>query len=617
MLARVRIVGRLPAVRVATAVVAALTALVGLPLASPVPAATAATDWDVISLPARQADDVVDAYGVGIHTPFLDTPYADAPRVADALADLGVRHVRDDLFLGNPRQYDAIRTIARRGIAFDLIMGRPDRPGTPADYVRTVAGLPKGAVEAVEGINEWDHFGAGRDWVTETVSWQRQLYREVKRTRATAHLPVLSPALAFRRNYPALPDLSPWSDVANAHVYPGGYKPGTELGRIFDALRAVISGKPLVTTEAGYHNATNTTNGHNPASERAAGLYLPRLLLEHYTRGHARLYSYELIDEFHDPAKVNPEAHFGLLRRDWSPKPAYTAMKTLLGLLADPGPDFATTPLRLKVDGWPSDGRFVVTQKRDGRYVVLLYRDVSVWDPQARRDLPVEAADVTLAFTTSYDMTVHRVSEGAAPVSRTRGTTVRVPVDGGVTAVTLTPPRLNAQAAGPTDVEVTSGDRSATVTWALPDRSDDLTAVRVKRMPDGVATRVDPAAGRWTDTGLVNGKSYRYKLRALSPSGRSRVVKTPEVVPATVPGKVRITSARVRGTRLTVSWSAAAARGRPIERYRVTHGTQTVVVAPTTTEVTVRRVPRAVPVTVQARNARGWGRVSRARVQVS
>src|SRR5690349_12390529 len=107
---------------------------------------TSADAADLTPLPATPSDAVVDAYGVGIHLPFLDTPYADATRVADALSDLGVRHVRDDLFLGNQRQYDGIRTIADRGIKFNLIMGRPDKPGTPADYVRTVAGLSAGAV---------------------------------------------------------------------------------------------------------------------------------------------------------------------------------------------------------------------------------------------------------------------------------------------------------------------------------------------------------------------------------------------------------------------------------------------------------------------------------------
>ena len=151
---------------------------------------------------------------------------------------------------------------------------------------------------------------------------------------------MLAPALAFKWNYVTAGDLSQNADYANGHMYPGGYRPSNEISQITAAIRGSIANKPLVTTEAGYHNAMNTTNGHRPVPEDVAGVYLPRLLLEHYLRGEKRLYSYELIDEFADPGLTNPEANFGLLRRDWSPKPAFTAMKNTLALLDDPGPSF-------------------------------------------------------------------------------------------------------------------------------------------------------------------------------------------------------------------------------------------------------------------------------------
>ena len=59
-------------------------------------------------------------------------------------------------------------------------------------------------------------------------------------------------------------DLGLWSDYANAHMYPGGYSPTNEVSRITSAVRGAVGTKPLVTTEAGYHNATSTTNGHLP-----------------------------------------------------------------------------------------------------------------------------------------------------------------------------------------------------------------------------------------------------------------------------------------------------------------------------------------------------------------
>ena len=91
--------------------------------------------------------------------------------------------------------------------------------------------------------------------------------------------------------------------------------------------------------------ATNTTNGHLPVPEDVAGVYTPRVLLDHYLRGEKRVYTYELVDEFDDPGLTDPEAHFGLLHRDFTPKPAFSAMKNLLGLLNDPGPAFTPTSI--------------------------------------------------------------------------------------------------------------------------------------------------------------------------------------------------------------------------------------------------------------------------------
>ncbi len=574
-------------------------------LVIPGPTVTAASASTLTPLPATQSDKVVDSYGVGIHLPFLDTPYADATRVADALSDLGVRHVRDDLYLGNERQYAGIKTVADRGIKFNLIMGRPDKPGTPADYVRTVAGLPAGAVESVEGINEWDLFGAGRlDWATEVATWQRDLYTETKANPATAHLPVLSPSMAFKWNYAALPDLSPYADKANAHMYPGGYKPSNEITNITNALRTVVPSKPLITTEAGYHNAVNTTNGHLPVDEKTAGVYMPRLLLDHVMRGEERVYSYELIDEFDNTAKTNPEAHFGLLRRDWSPKPAYTAMKTLLGLMADPGPEFATQPLSLASAGWPSDGKYLVTQKRDGSYVLLLWRDAQVWDPVLRTALPNPTANVTLTFGEQLDMSVYRVSEGSQPVSQTRGSSIQVPMDGGVTAITL---KDAVPAPAPTAVTATPGDRSATVSWDLPASDAEITGFEVLRS-GGVAQRVDASARSFTDTGLANGSSYTYSVRALATGGDSAWVTSGAVVPATVPGAPTIANTAAGTGAVTVTWRAPASNGRPILGYELSHGTKVLNVGASTLKATLSGLPRrtTLRVAVRARNAMGW-----------
>lgn len=575
------------------------------------PARAAVTSYDAIP-----ADSVVDSYGIGIHLNFLDTPYADASAVASALRNLGVRHVRDDLFLNAPQQYDAIRTVAERAnVRFDLIMGRPDRPGTPEDYVDTVADrLPEDVVESLEGVNEWDHFGGGDNWVDEMKSWQRRLYVAAKANAATADLPVLSPALAFRWNYAEAGDLSQYADLANAHMYPGGYPPSNQVRAITDALRGSIPDLPIVTTEAGYHNALNTDNGHLPVSEEAAGTYLPRLLLEHVLRGEQRVYSYELIDEFDDSGLSDPEAHFGLLRHDLSHKPAYDAMRNLLGLLADPGPSFAPGSLALAFDEAPSDGRYLLTQKRDGTFVLLLWRDVSVWDPRpdSRGPLDVPPAPVTLRLDQTADWTVRRPSSGSGPVAQSSGSTLSLQLDGEVAAVEIDPERPDLPP-DPVAVTATSGDRRATVGWSLPETSSAVTGFEVTRSPGAVVTRVLGDVREYVDTGLVNGSTYNYTVRALTADGSSAAVAAPAVVPAGVPTRPRIVEALPGKRSITVRWRAARPNGSAVTAYRLVSGGRAITVGPDRHRATIRRLPadRRLRVIVRARNAVGWGPAAR------
>ena len=563
---------------------------------------------DITPLPAVQSDSLVDSYGVGIHLPFLNTPYADATAVANALSDLGVRHVRDDLRTNDPREYAGIRTVADKGIKFNLIMGNPSSPDSAATYVNTVATqLPAGSVESLEGSNEWDINGTA-SWVTELTQRQKDLYQAAKADPATASLPVLSPALAFKWNYLPLGDLSQYADIANGHMYPGGYKPSNEVSQITSALRGTVPAtKPLITTEAGYHNALNTTNGHLPVPEDVAGVYTPRVLLEHYLRGDKRVYTYELLDEFDDPALTNPEAHFGLLHRDFTPKPAYTAMKNLLGLLSDPGPSFTPQALPIKVTGFPSDGKYVVTQKRNGQYVVLLWRDVQIYDPVLRLPTPVTPTSTTVQLAKTSNVTVYRPSEQSGPVTQSQTASFPLQLDGSVTAVTigkLPPP-------APTSVTATAGNASANLSWQLPTTDAAVSGFEITRQPGAVTTTVAPAARSYAATGLTNGTSYTFSVKTLSPDGSSAPVSAPAVVPkapVTVPSPPTITATTAGSGSITVTWTAPATGGSAITGYQLLNGSRTLSVGSTVRKATLTGLAKnaRTRVAVRAKNAVGW-----------
>lgn len=113
----------------------------------------------------------------------------------------------------------------------------------------------------------------------------------------------------------------------------------------------VSGAKPVWATEAGFHTALRARTGQPPLSERVGAVYLERTFLEHFAMGVGRTYAYELVDEKPDPAGREPEWHFGLLRNDFSPKPAFTALRNLLAVVgSDPG-IAPPRPLALAITG--------------------------------------------------------------------------------------------------------------------------------------------------------------------------------------------------------------------------------------------------------------------------
>src|SRR5581483_5657888 len=133
-------------------------------------------------------------------------------------------------------------------------------------------------------------------------------------------------------------------DIGNFHPYAGGKEPtsggwGISMDRAIVEERKVCGDKPIWATECGYHNRIEE-KGHPGVSELAAAKYFPRLHFLMFNKGVGRSYSYELADQKPDDPTTTMEQHFGLLRHNGSPKPAFDALRNLIALLRDPGPEF-------------------------------------------------------------------------------------------------------------------------------------------------------------------------------------------------------------------------------------------------------------------------------------
>lgn len=347
---------------------------------------------------ARSAGSFVDSIGVNVHMTYKDTAYADRDRLAEKLSEAGIRHVRDGLSYDTQYAYDTFNQLASRGIHTTFIMGDPtEQRDTLPELISTLRTKVRGAAEAVEGPNEYSHSGDPR-WAERLRPYQRRLYAAVKSSPDLRGLPMLAPSLISPQDHAALGNLSDALDFGNKHSYPGGDIPEANLTEELSVAARVSGGRRSYVTESGYHNALNTDSGHRPVPESVAATYMSRMFLEYFRRGVARTFAYELIDEWPDPAKRELESDFGLLRSDYSEKPAFRSISNLIALLNDRAGVRKPRPLSYSVGGAPDDLRRLVLEKSDGSHYLVLWRAARVWDPDARRPLPVAPKAVTVSL---------------------------------------------------------------------------------------------------------------------------------------------------------------------------------------------------------------------------
>jgi hypothetical protein len=369
---------------------------------------------------ASGADTFVDSIGVNTHTFYSDTAYGDFEAIKAKLAELGVRHIRENLALDRPDQYEGLNELATIGVKSTLILGEPSEEASNLDEMISIVSTNLGgAVDAVEGPNEFDMRGHP-NWAAELREYQQRLYGAIKADPSLAALPVIGPSIVQRTHQEALGDISSVLDYGNIHPYPYGEPPEGNLSSYLGRAAANSGAEPVIATESGYHTALNWGGEHPPVSEDAMATYIPRIFLDYFGRGISRTFSYELVDEKPDPANADREENFGLLRNDFSPKPAFVALRNTIAILADPGPAFAPESVDYSVGGSRADLRQVLLQKRDGSFYLALWRATSVWDPGSKTALDPPSEAVTLSFDRqlkSAQRYLPNVSVESSPVS--------------------------------------------------------------------------------------------------------------------------------------------------------------------------------------------------------
>ncbi len=345
----------------------------------------------------RPSAAFVDSIGVNTHLGYTDTIYRRYDEVIrPRLAELGIRHIRDGLRADRKDVVAKLNDLAGLGIRSDLLL--------PPEQAVAIAKEVRKSVETVEGPNEPDH---GSGWEAKARERQIALYRAIKGDAETARLPVLVSGMANTRDSPGrLGSLVEALDFGNTHSYPGGLPLtsggwGISLDRAFAEARKVCDPKPLICTETGYHNRLEE-KGHPGVTEAAAAKYIPRLLLTYFDRGIVRTYLYEFADEKPDPEMRDMEQHFGLLRVDGTPKPAFVALQNWIARLRDPGPAFEPGAVAFTIEGDTRDVRHVLLGRRDGAFDLILWREVLSYDLQSKQDKTVTPGTLTVRLQTPF-----------------------------------------------------------------------------------------------------------------------------------------------------------------------------------------------------------------------
>lgn len=390
----------------------------------------------VHSVHASSADAFVDSVGVNTHWSYRT--YSDQSKtLMSILLKSGIRHIRDGAI---PETMDLL---VHSGIKETMLI-EPTQGIIPnstywsgaapagtygiANYLKSH--MPVGSVDALEMPNELDVFSYLYKWHSLDASnlskdpssesyygaygeaVTKDCWQAIKSDPTLNSIKIIGPTVGVQVPSPYAPGslynyvdwgaFHPYPGRANTFIYPQPYDTvtkyywnsfqpsvniaadpygGTPLMFIWyqPAFTTGENTRSMVASETGYQTGTQSQGGISPTAQAK---YVPRLFAEYFRNGIVRTFLYEFYDEGKD--RTNREDNFGLIYNNLTPKPAYTALASLLALLAEPGANFTPSTLRYSLTIQPS-GSYTRTgyvhdlllQKSNGDFYLLLWHEIS------------------------------------------------------------------------------------------------------------------------------------------------------------------------------------------------------------------------------------------------
>jgi hypothetical protein len=416
--------------------------------------ATIKLAWAKWNAPVMAADNFVGRIGVNTHFAFTFEPdYDNYTGIVQKMKEANIRFAREHVYYepGHPNddeRYMIFRHMVANGIrisciADDRYAGMNPMTSEKINYINEqtkvvdVNGNPQYACAYFEGRNEPT---LPDGWTTsEIVGAQKALFDAVNGSQRP-DVPVLGPAMIGKEDAQTIGTaFNAYTDKGNVHPYHSDWRPSfgmVDMQAKLDAYRAMTPGKPIVSTEEGWDTCQTGCARPQSVNERVQSKYTLRTLFWGlFDANFERVMLYEMIDE---PSWLSRGwtngAYYGLLKSDLTPKLAYTSLKNLTSLLAEPGaPPPTLRGLNFSLSGSIANVKAYDLQKSNGTHYLVLYQDVPSWDANTDTEIsnPSQSLKVNLGSPSS-SVRIYRPSAspmmGVAPPEGT-GTVSSVTVD--------------------------------------------------------------------------------------------------------------------------------------------------------------------------------------------
>lgn len=351
----------------------------------------------------RRAYDFWHAMGVNTAHWVSDDEYrSEFDTVKARLKELDIRYCRDGLRVSSQSYLKALYD--ESGIKF--IVGSSEKTGDLLDPDKIDAQLdlfddyPE-MLLAIQGPNEPDGWlrNFNSNWISNLRAYQLALFNKVKGRNNLMDKPVLGPPIAYVQDWgDDIGDIEDRCDYGSFHPYSEWPEKADSWTDRIDGTNFMTPTKADWISEFGWRSPAPAAS--YTVSEDVHARYVLRGMTEYFRVGIPKINLYDLIDT----APIEGHNGFGLLRKDLSKKPSFSALRDLIAIIKDTDSIFSPESLSYTLDGDMTDVRELLLQKGNGEFLLILWQAKMSWNfhPQPGNEIDIPTRYVNLDVQTPH-----------------------------------------------------------------------------------------------------------------------------------------------------------------------------------------------------------------------